>query len=484
MARKPALNSDSLAQLGVDKLTRLIIDEAERSTSFRKIVTAALAGAKGPDAVAKLIDRRLGALEKARGFIEWDRSRAFRDDLSATLATISGELGEAAPMMAVKRLLRFLASHEAVFERIDDSSGRIQGVYEDAVAAMGDLAAKLAPAESDRLPDIVMTSLGQSSHGYLLSVAQAVAGHLRPEILMRWDAALAEALREQEAKDRKDGERRYGSPASQWHEVRQIIAEARGDLDGLIALEDKKHPNLQDTLGIAQRLLEAGRAGEALGWVRRESRSQLRFMSAVDLADGAPSRDAPTPRRASLEARILDALGEKPAAQALRWKTFADTLDAQTLRDYLAALPDFEDFDALDRAFAHAMSGERRYLALEFLLDWPRPDLAARLVVSHAGGWNGQFYHILAPAAEALEDAHPLAASLLYRALLDDILAKGRSGAYPHAAVYLARLDLLSALIENELQAPDAFPNHSAYRADIVKSHARKRGFWSLVENP
>ena len=426
----------------------------------------------------------LGALEKARGFIDWDRSRAFRDDLSATLATIAGELGEAAPMMAVERLLRFVAGHEAVLARVDDSSGRIQGVYEDAVAAIGDLAAKLAPAEAGRLPDIIMTPLGQSSHGYLLPVARAVAGHLQPETLARWDAALAEALRKQEAKDLNGGERRYGSPASQWREVRQIIAEARGDLDGLIALEGGKHPNLQDVQGIAQRLLEAGRAGEALDWIRRESRSQLRFMSAVDLADGAPSRDAPTPRRANLEARILDGLGERAAAQELRWKTFADTLDAQTLRDYLVNLPDFEEFDALDRAFAHAMSGERRYLALEFLLGWPRLDLAARLVVTHADKWSGQFYHILAPAAEALEEGHPLAASLLYRALLDDILAKGRSGAYSHAAAYFVRLDLLAALLDPDVTAPAPFPNHSAFRAAITKAHARKSGFWALVKQP
>jgi hypothetical protein len=481
MARKPVLNPDSLAQLGLAKLTRLVLDEAARSAPFRKLVMAALAGTKGPDAVAKLIDRRLGALEKARGFIDWDRARAFRDDLAATRATIVGELGEAAPGMAIERLLRFVASHEGVFERVDDSSGRVQGVYEDAICGMGDLAARLAPAEADRLPGIVMAALGQSSHGYLIGVANAFAHYLSPDTLARWDATLAGMLREQETKDSKGGARRYGSPASQWREVRQIIAEARGDLDGLIALEDKKPHNLQDPQGIARRLLDAGRPTEALAWIRRESRSALRYLSAADLADGAASRDAPTPRRASLEALILDALGDKPEAQTLRWNTFADTLDVQTLRDYLAALPDFEEFDALDRAFAHALSGQRRYLALEFLLSWPRLDLASRLIVTQADGWSGQFYHILAPAAETLEEAHPLAASILYRALLDDILAKGRSSAYPHAAGYFVRLDLLEPLIETDPDAPAALPDHATYRAAIAKAHARKSGFWALV---
>lgn len=116
MARKPALSIDSLTELGAEKLALLVLDEAERSTSFRRQVSAALAGKKGPQAIAGIGDRRLGALEKARGFVEWDKARGFRDDLAATVATIRGELGEASPAMGVDRLLRFIATHEQVFE--------------------------------------------------------------------------------------------------------------------------------------------------------------------------------------------------------------------------------------------------------------------------------------------------------------------------------------------------------------------------------
>lgn len=66
MARKPTLNIDALAALGPTKLAQLVLDETTRNAPFRKIVNAALAGAKGPDAVAKMIDRRLSALERAR----------------------------------------------------------------------------------------------------------------------------------------------------------------------------------------------------------------------------------------------------------------------------------------------------------------------------------------------------------------------------------------------------------------------------------
>ncbi len=126
MARKPSLNADALAALGIDKLAQLVFDEVRQNAAFKKIVSAALAGIKGPEAVAKLVDRRLAALEKARSFIDWQKERAFRSDVAATVRIIVDELGAASPTMGVDRLLRFIATHGSVFDRVDDSSGHVQ----------------------------------------------------------------------------------------------------------------------------------------------------------------------------------------------------------------------------------------------------------------------------------------------------------------------------------------------------------------------
>ena len=51
----------------------------------------------------------------------------------------------------------------------------------------------------------------------------------------------------------------------------------------------------------------------------------------------------------------------------------------------------------------------------------------------------------LAPAAEALESAQPLAATILYRALIGSILERAQSPAYTHAARYYVELESLAA---------------------------------------
>ena len=50
------------------------------------------------------------------------------------------------------------------------------------------------------------------------------------------------------------------------------------------------------------------------------------------------------------------------------------------LRDYLRRLPDFEDVEALDRAFAHAAALPDFAAGLGFLMDWPAHREAAAMV--------------------------------------------------------------------------------------------------------
>lgn len=163
MNRKSALSADKLKDLGADKLAQLVLEEAERNAGFRRQVKAALAGQTGPEAIAKLIDRRLSGLERAKSFIDWDKARAFRDDLRSLTGTITSELGPASPALAVDRLLRFIATHEQVFERVDDSSGSIQDVYYQAISDTDDLAAKLSGPEADLLPGKIMAALATVS---------------------------------------------------------------------------------------------------------------------------------------------------------------------------------------------------------------------------------------------------------------------------------------------------------------------------------
>ena len=485
--RKGELSREGLAALGADRLAALVLEAAERDPAFKRLAKAALASVEGPDAVAAIVDRRLAALERARGFVDWDKARTLAADLAATVAVVEGQLAPLDPGAAAEWLVRFLLGAEAVFERVDDGGGHVQEVYlGDGLSALEALAPKLAGSDAGRLVDRLAHALVDDGYGLVERAILVLVAHLDEERLATLDGFLAE-----EGASAGDGQgRRHAAMAGAqtWStdlhrarmlRLRQAIADVRGDVDAFVALEEDKGPERADTLGAAERLLDAGRPEEALDWVRRPARRPaIAFMRMQDVADGVGPIAPVTSRRAMLEAKILDALERGSEAQEVRWNAFAATLDAGSLREHIARLGDFEEFEVLDRAFALAAEHPNRAGALAFFLEWPDLNRAGRHIIANADRWDGRHYHLLVPAAEALEEADPLAASLLYRALLIDILDRARSKAYGHGARYLARLDALARRIEDWRGLPD----HHAWRGGIEKDHARKSGFWGQVQ--
>jgi hypothetical protein len=349
-------------------------------------------------------------------------------------------------------------------------------VYHRAVDAFAPLAARLGDDDKAVLPDRLMARLGKDPWGYVTGAAMAATEHLPPPVLDRFDGLLAEAIAGLAGTGERDWERRARRDGL--IELRQAIADRRGDLDAWLALETAGG-GAPDTVEIAARLHAAGRHAEALDWIRREEpkAQRLAVMRSSDQADGARFRYHGDRERAELEAQILEALGERDAAQALRWDFFARLLDVEMLRAHVAKLPDFAEFETLDRAFAHAAEHADIHRTLELFLAWPRLDLAARHVLAQRMHWDGRHYGSLAPAAEALAADHADAATILYRALLDDILRRAQSSAYAHAADYLAQLDALAPRLSPEAGIGD----HAGYRAAITKDHARKSAFWARV---
>nr|USU34189.1 hypothetical protein NG677_11270 [Methylobacterium sp. OTU13CASTA1] len=474
-ARKTAPSPETLTELGLDRLIRLVLDETGRNPAFKKLVTAAVAGLQGPEAVAALIDRRLTALERAAGYIDWQKRRVFAADLDATLTTMVTELAPLDARAGLDRLLRFLAAAPGVLERVDDSNGQVHGVFDRAAEAAAALGKNLDPAEAAAFALRLVPMLEADGYGLVEDLLHGLIPGLSETACARLDAGLAEAVPPRPAKAK--GAQAWGQQVARGRtlRLRQMLADRRSDVDAFVALEREVAPERPDRTEIAERLLGAGRLDEALDWVRRPQKRGLVVVTREQIVTGQFDPEAPDRARIELEIRILDALGRGAEAQGLRWGQFERSLDAGMLRAHLAKLPDFEDEEALERAFAHAAAHPDPYRALHFFTHWPKPDRAARLVAAHT--WDGGRYEILVPAAEALEASEPLAAARLYRLLVDDILERGRSAAYGHGARHLATLDALDARLDPGALVPD----HAAYRAALRKTHGRKAAFWSQV---
>lgn len=125
----------------------------------------------------------------------------------------------------------------------------------------------------------------------------------------------------------------------------------------------------------------------------------------------------------------------------------------------------------------HVLGHEDVHKALAFLISWPALAHASQLVIARAGELNGDLYELLGPSADSLAERHPLAATLLLRAMIDFTLGRARSSRYRHAARHLGRVEMLAAHIDDFGSAPP----HDAYVQRIRDENGRKAGFWQAV---
>ena len=90
---------------------------------------------------------------------------------------------------------------------------------------------------------------------------------------------------------------------------------------------------------------------------------------------------------------------------------------------------------------------------------------------------DGNLYYLLDPAAQMIEGKHPLSATLLRRAMIEDTLDGAKSTRYRHAARHLLECQSLTAALKDFRE----FETHEDFVSRLRAKHSRKTGFWSQV---
>ena len=400
-------------------------------------------------------------------------------DLETQHRAIVDQMAKADPAEALELLWRFTALANSVFERCDDSSGTVIGIFHAACRNLGEIAqaAKVAP---EILAERAFNALNENDYGQydgLIGVLSAALGPTGLEQLKVRFLELAKApIERPKDKDRKVIGWGTGGPlyadetAARQREstirlALQEIADAQGDVDGFIAQQSDKAKSVPRVAAeIARRLLEAGRSKEAWSAINAVDENRLGWIPF---------------EWEEVRLEVMEALGRKVDAQAFRWQCFERTLNSDHLRAYLKRMPDFEEIEAEERAMSYALGFPNVHQALVFLVSWPSLDKAAELVVQRAADLNGDHYEILTPSADALAAKHPLASTILLRAMIDFSLKNGRATRYRHAARHLSACASISAAIPHF----GAFETHDAYVTRLKAEHGRKSAFWDLASS-
>ena len=477
MASGKTLNAANLDALGAACLAELLIEISKGNGAAQRRLRLALAGSAGAGEAARAVAKRLASIARARTWLDWQKVKPFMADLDAQRRAVLDLVAPSDPREAFELIWRLVGCAEGVLARSDDGSGRLSGAFRAAARDLGPLAQR-AGADPDVLAGRAFRALSTDGHGTwdelipILAPQLGTAGLTRLRELVR--AWRAEPVATPPASGRRVIGWASSGPihadeieASRRHTasfVLQQVADALGDVDGFVEQFDKRARGMPAVAaGIARRLLDAGRLDEA--W------------AAVEAVE-AGRRDGASMEWEEARVAVLEALGRSGEAQAFRWQRFLATLNATHLRAYLKKLPDFDDFEAEQRALDHALAFGDVHQAVAFLVAWPDLQRASQLVLGRAGALDGDLYELLSPAAEALDGKHPLAATLLRRVMIDFTLRVARSSRYKYAARHLDDCRAAAARVAEFGRVPD----HLAYERALRAAHGRKAGFWQEVE--
>ena len=468
-----AVATENLVRLGVERLAAILMEFANEQPAFKRRLRVELAGEAGGEIIAAEVNKRLTTLRSARSFIDWQKRADFVRDLNLTRTTIAERIAQTRPDLALDLMWRFMALAAPVLNRVDDSSGTVGDVFRAACEDLGVLAAK-ARLEPHALAGQVFAAVIKNEYGEFDNLVPAIFPALGEAGVRALKARLTEAMPAQRTSDRFD------TRAEALRSALQDLADGERDVDAFIALvpsEDRKRPPMAAEIG--RRLLDAGRADEAVAIL--EAATPKKRPRRDDLEDFMGlGWDGPDAEWESVYLDALDATGKAEHAQRLRWAAFEERLSVDRLRAYLKALPGFDDVLAEERAMEHALGFRDFATALHFFHAWPAHRQAAQLVLERHAEINGNLYYLLDPVARWLEGTHPLAATLLRRALIEDTLDGAKSKRYRHAARHLAECQSLASIISGYGQ----FETHEAFVARLRVKHSRKSGFWPLTAEP
>lgn len=224
-------------------------------------------------------------------------------------------------------------------------------------------------------------------------------------------------------------------------------------------------PGTAACVDIARVYLECGEEQTALDWLER-----------IPAGDGYQQE-----QRDELLLTIYERQGDKQQQAEVARRRFLRQRSRSGFECWVSNVGDDQRAELLNQEVRIILDAPLLSLTdAAFLTAMEQWDAAESYLQAHAEQLNGDHYQFLLPLAETFASlARPLTASLLYRALLDSILRRGRTTTYGHGAHYLRKLDLLAKTVSDWR---DIEP-HTVYVEQLRQKHGRETSFWSRYEH-
>ena len=362
----------------------------------------------------KRFKSKVAGLKRARRFVRWGESAKLAQELIAILSDLKAANPD--PHLGAELVVSFYTTDNATLGRCDDSSGHVGDVYRfDAKDLFLDYARYWA--DKDRLEKLVFKLNHEDNYGIRDTLIDCAAEYL-PESNIRSMIAKLQILADKEHEEH-----------AKRHWLYQVESLARQIKDAPLFEKTRiaawgRTPTAA-CIDIGRVYLESGDANTALSWLERNPEDEA-FM--------ADERD-------KLLLDIHGSLGNSDKQKEIAYRIFRSHRSDKALQELLKIVG-VANRDVIITEEVAAINADHRLSSTDanFFIEIGLIDEAENYLLKRADHINGDHYYSLLPLAQTLEAKEKyLAVSLIYRALLESILAKARSKIYHHGVRYLRK---------------------------------------------
>jgi hypothetical protein len=452
--------AESLAALGADQLAALLVELAQSNPDVARRITR-LTSSESQN--VRRFKSALSALKRRKRFVSYAESSTYAKRLRDILSDLEAPTTD--PATGAALVAEFIRCDSAALDACDDSNGSIGGVFRiDATEIFVRFAAQ--SPDKNVIADLLLDLIRQDDYGVRYRLLESASQFLPKEKLRQladqlWMAGVS--ARASEDTHDPESARSFLRPGNREFRLVDELARQLNDPDLFERASRESDPPLgvAARTEIAQVWLSAGKPRTALEWIESIDPSQTFW---------ARERD-------DVLRAIHEKLGNRDEVERLAWKRFREGRSAAGLEELLRVIGE-QHRDDIVTSEAERILSEPGFRAGEaaYLIDCDLLALAAKYVVDRRQEIDGHDWSRLVPLAKALQrTGEHLAATIVFRALLDATLERGYSPAYSHAAKHLRHLDQLEAAV---IDWGD-IPPHDAYTSALRASHGRKSSSWA-----
>jgi len=443
----------NLIAVGAEALADALLELASRNDGAAYAVERLLTPPR--EAIGSFRSRleSVASLSERGGFIDWRHSGEYADDLFDLLSDLRA--ADPDPRTGVESVAVFFAAFEHIIEACDDSSGHVSSVFRFEATDHFVEYAKCV-ADNEFVLDTILDLCKQDDYGITGNLVSRTPEYLPEDFLSRVIGRFKEAAKAE------------GRREDRWSLLEPLEGLARrlddADLFAWCRRLGSTRLSAKDQIEIAEVYLEAGDAEQALEWLPEDDQ-----VSSFELS-----------RRQHLLMTALEQVGDVAGATEVAWAAFRRSRNDFTLETLVGFVGEDQRDQVVEEGWRLIQKVPGLLISdIGFLIATGRGDDAAEHLIERIALLDTSPTHHLVPVAEGFtESGQPMAATLVYRGLLDILLEKGQPRSYKRGARHIESLRRLSATITDWR----GFPNHEDYVSGVREKHGRKWSFWKRVD--